>query len=211
MRPPVRPGVNVGFISLLMIFVVLCLTVFIALSLQSASVDKNLTFRMGETALAYYDAQNRLQKFLSELDSFLLDWDQGGERVEAAEGVVDEERVVVGEGDGVVGEGEGIVDEGNVMAVEEETGDGQVFLARLRAWLDSEAPAELAYNEGDRVIRTQWPAGERLILQAEILINVPATDLAVTRYSMKSVLLAPVQENIEKPLNNLWSGEDFFQ
>ena len=75
-RSVVKIGMNVGFISLLMIFMVLCLTVFVVLSLTSAAADKSLTDRTGDTAIAYYSAQNRFQSFLSDLDLFLWEWGQ---------------------------------------------------------------------------------------------------------------------------------------
>ena len=156
-----RPGVNVGFISLLMIFMVLCLTVFIALALLNAGVDKRLTDRTGETALAYYEAQNRFQMFLSELDSFLPEAVQDGGRIEE-------------------------------------------FLLR-REGLSEES----VYDEARGLISARWPAGERLVLLAEILIHVPVVDGA--RYHIQSVYVAPRQESMKEPLNNLWSGEDFFQ
>lgn len=71
-REKVRPGVTVGFISLLMIFMALCLTVFVSLALTNAAADRGLTNRTGETATSYYAAQNQFQAFLSDLDARLV-------------------------------------------------------------------------------------------------------------------------------------------
>ena len=69
----VKPGVSVGFISLLMIFMVLCLAVFVVLSLSVAVSDSSLTNRTGQTIQDYYNARNRTQQLLSELDMLLLE------------------------------------------------------------------------------------------------------------------------------------------
>jgi len=71
--PAIKPGANVGLISLIMVFMVLCLTVFVALALTSASTDRNLTVRTGQTVTAFYAAQNQSQAFLLELDALLLE------------------------------------------------------------------------------------------------------------------------------------------
>ena len=177
-QPTVRPGVNVGFISLLMIFMVLCLTVFIALSLLSAGVDKRLTDRTGETVLAYYEAWDHLQSFLSELDALLLEWRSGLPQAAAIATVV------------------GSADVG-----------GETFMDLLRERLAAQ-PEELVWNGESQVISVQWPAGERLIFRADVLID---SSTLSSRYTMQSVMMVPVRERMDKPMDNLWKGEDFFQ
>jgi hypothetical protein len=67
-----KPILNIGFISLLMIIMTLCLSVFVALSITSAAADRNLTERTGETTIAFYGAQNKFQTLLRDLDTILL-------------------------------------------------------------------------------------------------------------------------------------------
>ena len=67
-----KPVNSVGLLSLLMVFMVLCLATFAALALSTVTADKNLADRTQTTIEEYYQAQNQLQEFLFELDDLLL-------------------------------------------------------------------------------------------------------------------------------------------
>ena len=67
-----RYGVNVGSSSLLIIFVVVCLVSFAALSIVSANSDYKLTKRMAERETNYYNACNDAYRALSSIDHTLL-------------------------------------------------------------------------------------------------------------------------------------------
>lgn len=63
---------NIGGSSILMIFLVLCLTAFAVLSLVTAAADKKLSTKNAETVKNYYDASARVQAALQQADGGLL-------------------------------------------------------------------------------------------------------------------------------------------
>ena len=67
-----RYGVNVGSSSLLIIFVVVCLVSFAALSIVSANSDYKLTKRMAQRQTDYYNACNSAYRALADIDRTLL-------------------------------------------------------------------------------------------------------------------------------------------
>ncbi len=73
-------GLGVGMVSILIVFVVLCLTTFATLSLVSARADLRLTNRAAESLREYYAADSAAQEQLAQLDSLLeqagADWQQ---------------------------------------------------------------------------------------------------------------------------------------
>ena len=62
-----------GISSLLMIFVVLCLTVFGVLAYMTARADDRLTQRSAQMVQTYYEADARAEEALARLDAALLD------------------------------------------------------------------------------------------------------------------------------------------
>ena len=72
MRETRRFG-GMGASSVLMIFVVLCLTTFGILSLVSAQADLRLTRKSQETVSAYYTADARTEALIAALDTALLE------------------------------------------------------------------------------------------------------------------------------------------
>nr|WP_122012959.1 hypothetical protein [Maliibacterium massiliense] len=70
-------GIGVGSVSILAIFVVLCLTAFAALSLVSARADVKLARKSADAGAAYYaaeaQAETRLAALLAEMDA-APDW-----------------------------------------------------------------------------------------------------------------------------------------
>ena len=68
-----RVNLNLGTSSLLLIFVVLSLVSFSALSLSSALSDKNLTDKTVEKNQTYYDACNMAQERLALIDRQISD------------------------------------------------------------------------------------------------------------------------------------------
>lgn len=65
-------GVNTGSTSILLVFVVLCLTTFAALSMVSANADWKLTKKAAAAAQSYYEADTAGQRRLQEIDKILL-------------------------------------------------------------------------------------------------------------------------------------------
>lgn len=64
-----------GMSSLLMIFVVLCLTVFGVLAYMTARADDRLTQRSAQMVQAYYTADAKAEEALAQLDEALLEFD----------------------------------------------------------------------------------------------------------------------------------------
>ena len=62
---------NIGASSLLVIFFVLCLTVFAALSLSSAKNDYTLAEEMAGRTTDYYAASNEAEEIVAEIDALL--------------------------------------------------------------------------------------------------------------------------------------------
>lgn len=67
------PSINVGSSSILMIFVVLCLVCFASLSLISASADYRLSKKFATKTQAYYEASNKAETRIAEIDQLLID------------------------------------------------------------------------------------------------------------------------------------------
>lgn len=64
-------GVNVGSSSILLIFVILCLVCFAALSIVSANADYRLGQKILTRTTAYYDACNQAEKSIAAIDQTL--------------------------------------------------------------------------------------------------------------------------------------------
>lgn len=62
-------NINIGSSSILMIFVVLCLVCFAALSLVSANSDYQLSKKFADKTKAYYKASNMAEESISSIDS----------------------------------------------------------------------------------------------------------------------------------------------
>ena len=60
-------GMGAGGISILAIFVVLCLATLAALSLVSARADRNLAEKNAQASVEYYQADARAEEILHEL------------------------------------------------------------------------------------------------------------------------------------------------
>jgi hypothetical protein len=60
-------GLNIGSASIIMIFAVLCLTVFSALSFVTAASEKSTADRFAESTAAYYEADAEAERIRTEL------------------------------------------------------------------------------------------------------------------------------------------------
>ena len=76
---------NIGTSLLLVIFLVLCLSVFAVLSLSTAQSDYNLTLQQAEHTSAYYTACSKAEEKLKKIDSFLASCDQNNVIISQAE------------------------------------------------------------------------------------------------------------------------------
>ena len=66
-----RFGMNIGSSSILLIFVILCLVSFAALSIVSANADHKLSRRILERTTAYYGACSQAEEALAAVDRTL--------------------------------------------------------------------------------------------------------------------------------------------
>ena len=66
-----RYGVNIGSSSILVIFVIVCLVCFAALSIVSANSDYRLTQKMAGRESRYYEACNNAYQALADIDATL--------------------------------------------------------------------------------------------------------------------------------------------
>ncbi len=65
--------INIGSSSLLMVFLVLCLTSFAILSLSSAQSDYSFSKKFAEHRTEYYEASSRAEMILGEIDQILAE------------------------------------------------------------------------------------------------------------------------------------------
>lgn len=71
MKQKERFHLNIGAISILMIFVVLCLTTFAVLSFVTANADKKISTKNAKSVENYYKASARVESTLSQIDTEL--------------------------------------------------------------------------------------------------------------------------------------------
>lgn len=64
-------GINIGSSSILLIFVLLCLVSFAALSIVSANADSKLNNKVVERTTAYYNACNLAESSIADIDHTL--------------------------------------------------------------------------------------------------------------------------------------------
>lgn len=64
---------NIGSISLLMIFIILCMVTLAALSLSSAASDENSANKFAEHTTQYYQADNQAEETLDIIDGILAE------------------------------------------------------------------------------------------------------------------------------------------
>lgn len=61
-------GIGVGYVSVMIIFAVICLTIFAVFSFRAASSDDTLNERSGKYLREYYAADIQAKEILAELD-----------------------------------------------------------------------------------------------------------------------------------------------
>ncbi len=66
-------GLGIGYVSIMIIFAVICLTIFAVLSFQSAYSNSALSEKSAKYLAEYYGADEASQKILAELDGIALD------------------------------------------------------------------------------------------------------------------------------------------
>ena len=67
------PITNIGSVSLLMIFIILCMVTFTALSLSTAASDYHSAKTLADHTTAYYKASDKAEQKLADVDHILKD------------------------------------------------------------------------------------------------------------------------------------------
>lgn len=65
------PVTNIGTISLMMVFIILCMVTLAALSLSSAAANSHYGQKISEHTQEYYAASNEAEEILADIDSAL--------------------------------------------------------------------------------------------------------------------------------------------
>lgn len=137
--------VNIGSSSLLIVFLVLCLTSFAILSLSSAQSDYSFSKRSAEHKTEYYEASSRAEMILGEIDQILA---ETAEQVNAAQ--------------------ENAVQEN---ADSELASFELAAAARLDGKEIDNIPLSCTGAEGETVISYQVPSGAKQALNISLLIT----------------------------------------
>lgn len=66
------PFVNMGSSLLLVVFLLLCLVTFATLAFSSARSDESFSQRIAERKTEYYEAANRAEELLNQIDQILI-------------------------------------------------------------------------------------------------------------------------------------------
>ena len=85
-------GMGVGYVSVMLIFAVICLTVFAVLSFSAANANDGFNVRSGEYLKEYYAADSAAKSQLAELDGIAKTAAESGffeEEFETAAGALD--------------------------------------------------------------------------------------------------------------------------
>lgn len=65
-----KRGMGTGYVTIMLIFALLCLTVFAVLSFQAAYADERLSARAQEYTQQFYAADSRAKEILAQLDGY---------------------------------------------------------------------------------------------------------------------------------------------
>lgn len=71
-------GMGTGYVSLIMIFVAICLTALAALSFSAAGMNESLRDRNRSNTAAFYDAERSANRILMQVDEAALEAAQSG-------------------------------------------------------------------------------------------------------------------------------------
>ena len=159
------PMTNIGSVSLLMIFIVLCMVTLSALSLSSAAADQNSAKRLAAHNTAYYEASAQAEAKLAELQSVL-----SGIREQSADDTEYEGQVRTACENGILSDGVSLTESDGhlVLQFEEPMNEQQSLSVKLELMdpsVDSEADPcfwkVLAWQE---ISTTDWNADNSLTL-----------------------------------------------
>lgn len=142
--------INIGSSSLLMVFLVLCLTTFAILSLSSAQSDYSFSKKFAEHKTEYYEASSRAEMILGEIDQILA---ETAKQVTAAQNNAAQNSTVQNSADSELASFE--------LAV----------TARIDGKEIDNIPLSCTGAEGETVISYQVPSGEKQALNVSLLLT----------------------------------------
>jgi hypothetical protein len=137
--------VSTGITSILMIFVVLCLTAFGVLSYSAANVDLKLSQKNADSISSYYSAESAVNEKICEIDGIILKARQDGLSGEAYYEAV---KTAINEkyGENTYNESD------NTVTITENIGNGRILYAALKI---SEEDGTEGYTLTDYFVRTE--------------------------------------------------------
>lgn len=180
-----NPGTGIS--SILMIFVVLCITTFGVLSFVSARADLRLTEVNVDTVEKYYGAQRDAQRTLAELDALLLK-----ARGSLAGGTPEEQAAAIG----LTGEAA----EAAVERLKQATDDGARY-AVLAAFAAASLQEELTPGDGAQAVYT-YPLNETHALRVTVSLGGPGEG---ERCALAGESIRETGDSVDEPLN-VWPG-----
>ncbi len=90
MKNKSRFNIGTGVTSLIMIFVVLCLTTFAILSFAQAKSDYKLSLEAANNISAYYQARNKIVRNISEINELITNIKKSQDKTNFNESIVEE-------------------------------------------------------------------------------------------------------------------------
>lgn len=156
------PITNIGSVSLMMIFIVLCMVTFAALSLSEAAADYRFSLKMAEHTTQYYEASNSAEEMLASIDGMLADcWAQTDNEADYYKVVSDE----VGKMDKVNAE---IANDSLFLSYQTDLNDSQGLSVRLAVMVPETGTAgQSAYykiTSWQEISTTEWKGDNKLKL-----------------------------------------------
>ena len=91
-------GLSVGSASMIMIFAILCITVFSALSFATAVAERKTAERFAETTAEYYQADSEATRIKKEIEKSLIAGAGAGEAAAAQGAVYDQDNETISYG-----------------------------------------------------------------------------------------------------------------
>jgi len=147
--------INIGSSSLLMVFLVLCLTTFAILSLSSAQSDYSFSKKFAEHKTEYYEASSRAEMILGEIDQILA---ETAKQVTAAQNSAAQNSTAQ-----------------NNAAQNNADSELASFELAVTARIDGKEidniPLSCTGTEGETVISYQVPSGEKQALNVSLLVT----------------------------------------
>ena len=152
--------INIGSSSLLMVFLVLCLTTFAILSLSSAQSDYSFSKKFAEHKTEYYEASSRAEMILGEIDQILA---ETAKQVTAAQNNAAQNSTA---------QNNAAQNNAAQNSADSELASFELAVtARIDGKEIDNIPLSCTGAEGETVISYQVPSGEKQALNVSLLVT----------------------------------------